>query len=112
MIEKKRYVKFLFFYLKRILFFILIKKSIYQIKSNILNNQILDPDGGGIIRDTIILPMLGFKTCVLMNTTFGIFIHSNGGILMSFQKKFWTGMLIITIISWCFAFHIVWIVYK
>ena len=59
---------------------------------------------GDIILGRIVLPMVGFETCVLMNAPFGKTTNSIGGILMSIQMKFWMGMLIYSIISWCFAF--------
>ena len=48
------------------------------IKLNIIINQTLDPKGGGIILNRVILPMMGFKTLVLMNSPLGNFIHLNG----------------------------------
>ena len=62
--------------------------------------------------DKIILPMVGFKTNVLMNIRLGKYNNSNGGILMRIRKKFWIGMIICTIISWCFAFYIMRSVYN
>ena len=83
-----------------------------MVKSNISINQILDSNGGDIMRNTIILPMLGFKTYVLMNTTFGNFINFNGGIIISIKKKFLIGIIIYTVISWCLVFQLLWIVYN
>jgi hypothetical protein len=68
--------------------------------------------GGGIIMSRIILPMGEFKTTVLMNSPIGKSIHLNGGILMSIQRKLWVAMLIYTIITWCLAFVIIWIIYN
>ena len=70
------------------------------IKLNIIINQTLDQCGGGIISNKVILPAREFGTFVLMNSPLGKFIHQNGGILMSIQKKFWVAMLIYTIITW------------
>ena len=67
-------------------------------------------NGGDIIRDTIILLMFEFKTSVII-TAIGYLINFNGGILMGIQRKLWIGMLLSTIISWCLAFFIIWIVY-
>ena len=68
--------------------------------------------GGDNILGRILLPSVGFETDVLMNAPFGKFKNLNGGILMSIQKKFWIGMLIYTIISWCFAFYIIGVTYN
>ena len=46
-------------------------KGLYINKLNIVCNQTLDPKGGDIIKDRIILPMLGFETNVLMNSPLG-----------------------------------------
>ena len=59
------------------------------------------------MRNTIILPRVGFKTYVLMNITFGNFINFNGGIIISIKKKFLIGIIIYTIISWVFAFPVI-----
>ena len=82
------------------------------IKLNIIINQTLDPKGGGIILNRVILPMMGFKTLVLMNSPLGNHIKLKGGILMSIQRKFWVAMLIYTIVTWCLAFVIIWISYN
>lgn len=52
--------------------------------------------GGDIILGRIILPIVGFKTDVLMNALFGKTTNSTGGILMSIREKFWIGVLIHT----------------
>ncbi len=77
-----------------------------------MNNQTLDPIGGDIISNKVILPAREFRTVVLMNSPLGKTIHLNGGILMSIQGKLWIAMLIYTIISWCLAFVIIWITYN
>ena len=82
------------------------------IKLNIIINQTLDPKGGGIILNRVILPMMGFKTLVLMNSPLGKHIKLKGGILMSIQRKFWVAMLIYTIVTWCLAFVIMGISYN
>lgn len=86
-------------------------KGLYNKKLNIKTNQALDPNGGDIIENKIILPKVRFETNVLMNTPFGKFKNLNGGILMRIQKEFWIGIIIFTTISWCFAFYIIWIIY-
>ena len=58
-----------------------------------MSNQTLDQKVVIIILNRIILPMVGFKMLVLMNSPFGKFTYTNGGILMSFQKKFLVVML-------------------
>lgn len=78
---------------------------------NIICNQTLDPNGGDIIIGRIILPIVGFKTVVLMNAPFGKLCKTIGGILMDIQKKFWIGMLLYLIVSWCLAFYILRIIY-
>jgi hypothetical protein len=54
----------------------------------------------------ILLPSAGFETDVLMNAPFGKTTNSIGGILMSIQEKFWIGVIIYTIISWCIASYL------
>lgn len=76
-----------------------------------MSNQTLDQKVVIIILNRIILPMVGFKMLVLMNSPFGKFTYTNGGILMSVQKKFLVVMLIYIIFSWCFASYIIWIIY-
>ena len=75
-------------------------------------NQTLDPIGGGIISNKIILPTREFGTSVLMNSTLVKTIYSKGVILMGIQRKLWVAMLIYTIITWCLAFVIIWIIYN
>ena len=87
-------------------------KVIYTIKSDIISNQTLDQKVVIFILNRIILPMIGFKTHVLMNSPLGKHIILKGGILMSIRKKFWVAMLIYIIITWCFALVIIWIVYN
>lgn len=58
-----------------------------------MSNQTLDQKLVIIILNRIILPMVGFKMLVLMNFPFGKFTYTNGGILMSVQKKFLVVML-------------------
>ena len=87
-------------------------EALNTIKLNIIINQTLDQCGGGIIMSRIILPIGEFRTSVLMNFLIGKFNYSNGGILMSVQKKFWIIMLIYAISTWCFAFAIMWIIYN
>ena len=82
------------------------------IKLNIIINQTLDPKEVIFILNRIILPMMGFKTLVLMNSPLGNFIHLNGGIIMCIQRKLWIAMLIYTIVTWCLAFVIIWISYN
>ena len=67
--------------------------------------------GGGIILGRIILPLVGFETEVLMNVPFGITTNLIGGILMGIQKRFWIWVLIYTIISWCVASYLIWVIY-
>ena len=67
--------------------------------------------GGDIILGRIILPIVGFKTDVLMNALFGKTTNSTGGILMSIRGKFWIGVFIHTTISWCLAFYLIWVIY-
>jgi len=87
-------------------------KIIYTIKIKYVGNQTLDPIGGGIISNKIILPVREFGTSVLMNSPLGKTIYSKGGILMGIQRKLWVAMLIYTIITWCLAFVIIWITYN
>ena len=82
------------------------------IKLNIIINQTLDPKEVIIILNRIILPLMGFKTLVLMTSPLGKHIKLKGGILMSIQRKFWVAMLIYTIVTWCLAFVIIWISYN
>ncbi|WP_406536542.1 hypothetical protein [Methanobrevibacter sp.] len=56
--------------------------------------------------------MREFRTTVLLNSPLGKSIYLNGGILMSIQRKFWIGVLIYTIITWCLAFYIIWVTYN
>ena len=59
---------------------------IYTIKINSIGNQTLDPKGGGIIPNKIILPMGEFKTFVLMISPLGnSFIR--GGIIYEYPTK-------------------------
>lgn len=44
-------------------------------KIKYMGNQTLDPIGGGIISNRIILPTKEFGTSVLMNSPLGIFIR-------------------------------------
>lgn len=77
-----------------------------------MNNQTLDPKGGDIIQNKIILPMREFKLLVLMNSPLGnLFIQMEES-FMSIQMKFWIVMLIYTITTWCFALFIIWITYN
>ena len=87
-------------------------KIIYTIKIKYVGNQTLDPIGGGIISNKIILPTREFGTSVLMNSPLGKTIYSKGGILMGIQSKLWGAMLIYTIMTWCMAFVIIWIIYS
>ena len=82
------------------------------IKLNIIINQTLDPKEVIFILNRIILPMMGFKTLVLMNSPLGKHIKLKGGILMSIQRKFWVAMLIYTIVTWCLAFVIMGVSYN
>ena len=50
-------------------------------------NQTLDPIGGGIISNKIILPVREFGTSVLMNSPLGKFTYTNGGILYEYPKE-------------------------
>ena len=50
-------------------------------------NQTLDPIGGGIISNKIILPVREFGTSVLMNSPLGKTIYSKGGIIYGYPKK-------------------------
>ena len=68
--------------------------------------------GDGIILGRIVLPLVRFETCVLMNAPSGKITNLTGGILMSTQKKFWVAMLIYTITTWCLALVIIGIVYN
>ena len=83
---------------------------IYTIKSDIKLIKLLTI-GGGIILGRIVLPLVGFETCVLMNAPSGKTINLVGGILMSIRKKFWIGVLVYSIISWCVAFYLIWVIY-
>ena len=82
------------------------------IKLNIIINQTLDPKGGGIILNRVILPMMGFKTLVLMNSPLGKHIKLKGRIVMGIQRKFWVAMLIYITITWRLAFVITEISYN
>ena len=75
-------------------------------------NQTLDQKVVILLWTKIILPMREFITFVLMNSPLGNFIHLGGGILMGIQRKLWVAMLIYTIITWCLAFVIIWIIYN
>ena len=83
---------------------------IYTIKSDIKLIKLLTI-GGGIILGRIVLPLVGFETYVLMNAPSGKTINLVGGILMSIRKKFWIGVLVYSIISWCVAFYLIWVIY-
>ena len=50
-------------------------------------NQTLDPIGGGIISNKIILPTGEFGTSVLMNSPLGKTIYSKGGIHYEYPKE-------------------------
>ena len=50
-------------------------KIIYTMKIKYMGNQTLDPIGGGIISNRIILSTKEFGTSVLMNSPLGIFIR-------------------------------------
>jgi hypothetical protein len=82
-------------------------ESIYTIKLKYSKVIKLLTDGGDNMLGRILLPSVGFETEVLMNAPFGKYIELNGGIPMSIRKKFWIGMLIYCIISWCFAFYLI-----
>ena len=51
------------------------------------DNQTLDPIGGGIISNKIILPVRVFGTSVLMNSPLGKTIYSKGRIIYGYPKK-------------------------
>lgn len=74
--------------------------------------KLLIQKGGDIIQDKIILLIVGFKSWISITVAFGKSIGLNGGIFVKIQKKFWIWMLIYTIIIWCLAFYIMWIVYN
>ena len=56
-------------------------------KIKYVGNQTLDPIGGGIISNKIILPTREFGTSVLMNSPLGKTIHSKGGIHYEYPKE-------------------------
>ncbi len=62
-------------------------KVIYTIKVKYVGNQTLDPIGGDIIANKIILPVREFRTFVLMNSPLGKFTYTNGGILYEYLKE-------------------------
>ena len=64
------------------------------------------------MRNTIILPWLGFKTFVLMITAFGEIKYNNGGFVMCIKKKFLIGMIIYTLLSWCLGLYFLWVIYN
>ena len=64
-------------------------ETIYTIKLKYNRVIKLLTNGGDIILGRIILPIVRFKTYVLMNTPFGKTTNSIGGLLMSIQEKFW-----------------------
>lgn len=86
-------------------------ETIYTIKLKYNRVIKLLTNGGDIILGRIILPTVGFETDVLMNAPFGKTTNSTGGILMSIREKFWIEVLIYTIISWCIAFYLIWVIY-
>ena len=53
-----------------------------------MNNQTLDPKGGDIIQNKIILPMREFKLLVLMNSPLGNLFIQMGESFMSIQMNF------------------------
>ena len=63
-----------------------VNKLIYAIKIKYISNQTLDPKGGDIIQNKIILPMREFKPCFNELSSWQ-FIHSNGGISYEYPKE-------------------------
>ena len=87
-------------------------KIIYTIKIKYGRNQTLDQKVVIFILNRIMLPLIGFKTSVLIESPLGKHIKLNGGILMGIQRNLWVAMLIYTISTWGLAFVIIWITYN
>ena len=81
------------------------------IKANSITNQTIDPIGGGIISNKVILPMGEFGTSVLMNYLIGKSYLSKWGNPYGYPKEILGRNAHMHIITWCLALVIIWIIY-